>query len=346
VRQRFRPPQTTRYYYDYENRLRRVAPPGGPAINYRYDYAGNLVEKREEGRNGERVRYVYDAGVEPLAQQENGGWTDNVVVNGKIIETFRQSYGNNPNNRLFYHTDALGSVVALSNRTGRVVRTTEYDPWGKVLVDNSPSGMGMGGPVSIAYEFVGGYGVRRDVDDKSIMGVRMYDAGVGRFTTQDPIGFRSGDLNLYRYVRNNSVNMIDPLGLLCPSNVKEYLKTFYSQLTDVSARTTINIDLLVTLSSHESGWGGEHARELHNIWGLTHGGGANINFSSYQAGNDYWVKTWGRRCQGSQNIFVFVGLLLTPPAYNSNPGYEDKIVNQYDFWLRIKCDCMLEAGVR
>jgi RHS repeat-associated protein len=203
----------TSYYYNYENRLSRVVPPTGPAINYRYDYAGNLVERSEEEYRGERTRYVYGAGVEPLAQQEGGQWTDNVVVNGKIIETFRQSYGNNPNNKLFYHTDALGSVVALSNRAGRVVRTTEYDPWGRVLTDNFVTGPGVGGPVSVAYEFIGAYGVRRDVDGKSIMGVRTYDAGTGRFTSEDPLGFGAGDINFFRYTKNNSVNYIDPAGL-------------------------------------------------------------------------------------------------------------------------------------
>jgi len=128
VRQRYNSPQTTRYYYDYENRLRRVVPPTRPAINYRYDYAGNLVERRVDIYRGDVVRYVYGAGVEPLAQQENGQWTNNVVVNGKVVESFRRAYGNIPNNKLFYHTDALGSVVALSERGGRVVRTTEYDP--------------------------------------------------------------------------------------------------------------------------------------------------------------------------------------------------------------------------
>jgi RHS repeat-associated protein len=198
------------FSYDYENRLTRIRPPFGPSINYRYDYSGNLVERRVGGRRGERVRHVYGAGVAPLAQQENGQWTDNVVVNGKLVETFRRFSGFAPNSKLFYHTDALGSVVALSNRQGRVVRTTEYDPWGKVLMDNSPTGPG--GPVSSDYEFVGGYGVRRDIDNKSIMGVRLYDAGVGRFTSEDPLGWQE-DLNLFRYVENNSTKLIDPLGM-------------------------------------------------------------------------------------------------------------------------------------
>ena len=33
------------------------------------------------------------------------------------------------------------------------------------------------------------------------------------FLSEDPIGFNAGDANLYRYVFNNPVNAIDPLGL-------------------------------------------------------------------------------------------------------------------------------------
>jgi hypothetical protein len=41
----------------------------------------------------------------------------------------------------------------------------------------------------------------------------MYDPTVGRWRTEDPIGFTSGDYNLYRYVGNNPTNAVDPTGL-------------------------------------------------------------------------------------------------------------------------------------
>ena len=41
---------------------------------------------------------------------------------------------------------------------------------------------------------------------------RYYDPAIGRFISEDPIGFSGGDLNLYAYVRNNPVSRIDPYG--------------------------------------------------------------------------------------------------------------------------------------
>jgi len=42
---------------------------------------------------------------------------------------------------------------------------------------------------------------------------RYYDGEVGRFISEDPIGFAGGDVNLYNYVGANSVNFVDPSGL-------------------------------------------------------------------------------------------------------------------------------------
>ncbi|MDD5452109.1 MAG: RHS repeat-associated core domain-containing protein [Desulfovibrionales bacterium] len=45
------------------------------------------------------------------------------------------------------------------------------------------------------------------------MRARYYDPNVGRFISEDPIGFEGGDVNLYAYVGNNPIMLIDPLGL-------------------------------------------------------------------------------------------------------------------------------------
>jgi RHS repeat-associated protein len=42
---------------------------------------------------------------------------------------------------------------------------------------------------------------------------RYYDPKIGRFISEDPIGFESGDINIYRYVFNSPCNNVDPSGL-------------------------------------------------------------------------------------------------------------------------------------
>ena len=42
---------------------------------------------------------------------------------------------------------------------------------------------------------------------------RYYDASVGRFLSEDPSGFSAGDMNLYRYVGNDPVTLVNPSGL-------------------------------------------------------------------------------------------------------------------------------------
>lgn len=63
----------------------------------------------------------------------------------------------------------------------------------------------------------------------------MYDPTVGKWITEDPIGFDGKDTNLYRYVGNRSIDRLDPNGLTLVSHVsttqaygliKEYLEPF------------------------------------------------------------------------------------------------------------------------
>ena len=43
---------------------------------------------------------------------------------------------------------------------------------------------------------------------------RYFDSETGRFLAEDPIRFRAGDQNFYRYVFNNPLNLSDPFGFV------------------------------------------------------------------------------------------------------------------------------------
>lgn len=48
---------------------------------------------------------------------------------------------------------------------------------------------------------------------------RYYDPRTGRWISPDPIHFKGGDTNLYRYVENNPIKYTDPYGTLSPASV-------------------------------------------------------------------------------------------------------------------------------
>ncbi len=106
----------------------------------------------------------------------------------------------------YYHADGLGSIVAITNATGAVVQRYEYDSFGNITYQQDPN-------FKQPYTYTG-----REYDEESGLyyyRARYYDAKVGRFITEDPIGLDGGDVNFYSYVGNNPVNWIDPTGLLC-----------------------------------------------------------------------------------------------------------------------------------
>jgi RHS repeat-associated protein len=79
----------------------------------------------------------------------------------------------------------------------------DYDAFGNVIEDSNPGFQPFG--------FAGGI---YDLDTKlTRFGARDYDAEIGRWTAKDPIDFDGGDTNLYGYVVNDPLNLLDLNGL-------------------------------------------------------------------------------------------------------------------------------------
>jgi RHS repeat-associated protein len=104
-------------------------------------------------------------------------------------------------------TDQVGSVRLIVNAvTGAIVQRMDYDAFGNVVLDTNPGFQPFG--------FAGGL---YDPDTGLVrFGARDYDATVGRWTAKDPLGFGGRTTNLYRYVRNDPVNLRDPVGAADP----------------------------------------------------------------------------------------------------------------------------------
>jgi RHS repeat-associated protein len=106
---------------------------------------------------------------------------------------------------IYYLTyDQIGSLRVVADSAGNVVKRTDYDSFGNIIADTNEA-------FKIPIGFAGGF---HDRDTGLVrFGYRDYDPDVGRWTAKDPIFFAGGDTDLYGYVLNDPVNLIDPLGL-------------------------------------------------------------------------------------------------------------------------------------
>ncbi len=87
-----------------------------------------------------------------------------------------------------------------------VVAEMEYDAFGNTLSET--------GSIDHRFGFAG-----RDWDADAALyynRARWYDPLVGRFVSEDPLGFAAGDENLYRYVGASPVMYVDPSGCTSP----------------------------------------------------------------------------------------------------------------------------------
>ena len=189
----------------------------GQITRYLYDGPNILLEY--DGQNNIKSSYLHTLAVDdPLALEQNG-----------------KAY--------YYHKDGLGSIRSLTDEAGQVIQSYEYAGFGGMTsrigsleqpftftgreLDQM---LGQEETTSwITYstelkpgvqdpqETKGGGRIEiktlRQTEDLYYYRARYYDPKTGRFLSRDPIGFAGGDVNLYRYVRNNPINFRDPYGL-------------------------------------------------------------------------------------------------------------------------------------
>ena len=191
------------YQYNYNNRL--ISVDNGATATYTYDALNRRIQKVVVS-TGSTTNYYYcgdqaieerDANNKILATYVFGIWEDDVLQMQRGGNTY------------YYHKNHLGSVVAITDDSGNLVERYEYDPYGQPsFFDANDNALSQSAIVNNIL-FTG-----RDYDAET--GLYFYRArtmhpNLGRFMQYDPLMYLDG-MNLYSYVGNMPITMLDPRG--------------------------------------------------------------------------------------------------------------------------------------
>ncbi len=182
--------------------LLRADLPDGRVLEYLHDPSGRRIAAKVNGQITEKYRWqgltrllaIYDA-------------SDNLLVRFQYADG-RMPISKTSGGSTYYLTyDQIGSLRAVTDATGNVIKRIDYDAFGNIITDTNPA-------FHLMLGFAGGL---TDPDTGLIrFGYRDYNPDTGRWTAKDPILFQGGDTDLYGYVLNDPVNFVDPEGLMIP----------------------------------------------------------------------------------------------------------------------------------
>jgi len=208
--------QVVDYYYDAENRwiAETIDSDGDGQIDRTlgFVYDGDQVVLQFEGTRGEGLgasdlshRYLWQANA-----------VDQLLADEQLLSATGSASGGEggsdgydltaPGDVLFAFTDHLGTVRDLAtydNGITSIANHRVYDSFGNVTSQSNAA-------VDCLFGFTG-----RAYDENSGLQNnlnRWYDSKVGRWVSEDPIGFLGQDANTSRYCGNNSVIYVDPSG--------------------------------------------------------------------------------------------------------------------------------------
>ncbi len=191
--------EETQYTYSSRGELLNVTLQDSTFIEYEHDPLGRRIAKIINGTIVEK--YLWQGLTNLLAVYDG---SDTLLMRFQYADG-RMPVAMTKGGATYYlGYDQTGTLKAVADSTGNVVKAITYDSFGFIISDSDET-------FKVPFGFAGGL---HDRDTGLVrFGYRDYDPEVGRWTAKDPILFAGGDTDLYGYVLNDPVNFIDMKGL-------------------------------------------------------------------------------------------------------------------------------------
>jgi len=207
---------TLNYTFDARNELQQVTRGGSTIGQFLYDSSGQRIRAKFQQNDGAPLAYQHSLyqGLNLISQYDVGS-NNALSINANYQfnplqrqfigrEAFAESNSDN-NTQTYYHTDALGSVLATSKRTQTIAARYDYDAWGNEVNNTDTSDNPLG---------YTGHQMDRDIG-LIYANARYLDSDTGRFLSFDPFeGYddKPISLNKYLYAYQNPLKYTDPDG--------------------------------------------------------------------------------------------------------------------------------------
>jgi RHS repeat-associated protein len=120
-----------------------------------------------------------------------------------------------------YHYDQVGSTIARTDDTGKVIGSAEYSAYGITFWKQ--------GDMDTPFLYNGQWGIQTDANGLLNMRARYYSPYLMRFLNADPIGF-SGGSNWFSYADGDPISKNDPFGLFGWRDVAGFVPVLGSAL--------------------------------------------------------------------------------------------------------------------
>jgi RHS repeat-associated protein len=223
---------TLQLSYDYRNQLvSAVDAPSNTQVDMKYDVLGRLIQKSVTTGSQTKIENYYHSGHQVIEVRDGNDQVLRQYIYGNGIDEIirMDKYEGGTVTSYYYHTDANGSVTAITDANGQLVERVTYDIYGMPTFWDAAGNKIPKSSIGNNILFHG-----REYDDELNLyyfRARYYDPIMGRFLSTDPTGY-ADSMNLYQGFYMNPFNFGDPWGLSLKLSGAE-MQQFESNLTDI-----------------------------------------------------------------------------------------------------------------